>query len=74
MVDALKLLGPEAAKQVQLLGIDANPDAIKVADVENLFDRARHVAFVAFPHRFAYAIEIDVERLLHLYANRTRTN
>ena len=34
MVDALKLLGPEAAKQVQLLGIDANPDAIKVADVK----------------------------------------
>lgn len=32
MVQALKLLGPAAAR-VQLLGIDANPLAIKVADV-----------------------------------------
>lgn len=35
MVDALKLLGPDAAKQVQLLGINANPAAIKVSDVKN---------------------------------------
>lgn len=32
MVDALRLLGP-AASQVQLLGIDANPQATRVADV-----------------------------------------
>ncbi len=33
MVGALKLLGPGAASQVQLLGIDANPEKTKVADV-----------------------------------------
>src|SRR6266550_792295 len=32
MLEAKQLLGP-AGKQVQLLGIDANPDAISVADV-----------------------------------------
>jgi cytochrome oxidase Cu insertion factor (SCO1/SenC/PrrC family) len=34
MVDALSLLGP-AASQVQLLGVDANPEAIDVSDVKN---------------------------------------
>lgn len=33
MVDALKILGPAAASQVQLLGIDANPMKTQVADV-----------------------------------------
>ncbi len=33
MVDALKMLGPTAASQVQLLGIDANPEKTQVADV-----------------------------------------
>ena len=33
MVEALHLLGPAAASQVQLLGIDANPLKTKVADV-----------------------------------------
>ncbi len=33
MVDALKILGPAAASQVQLLGIDVNPGKTKVADV-----------------------------------------
>lgn len=35
MMDALQQLGPTAAKQVQLLGIDANPTAISVADVKS---------------------------------------
>ncbi len=33
MTEAVRMLGPAAAKQVQLLGIDANPDATSVADV-----------------------------------------
>ncbi|MEJ2010298.1 MAG: SCO family protein [Acidobacteriota bacterium] len=33
MVDALKILGPAAASQVQLLGIDANPAKTQVSDV-----------------------------------------
>jgi cytochrome oxidase Cu insertion factor (SCO1/SenC/PrrC family) len=33
MVDALKIVGPAAASQVQLLGIDANPSKTQVADV-----------------------------------------
>jgi cytochrome oxidase Cu insertion factor (SCO1/SenC/PrrC family) len=33
MVEALKILGPAAASQVQLLGIDANPLKFQVADV-----------------------------------------
>ena len=33
MTEAVHMLGPAAAKQVQLVGIDANPDATKVADV-----------------------------------------
>lgn len=35
MMDAVKQLGPAAAKDVQLLGIDANPTATTVADVKN---------------------------------------
>jgi cytochrome oxidase Cu insertion factor (SCO1/SenC/PrrC family) len=33
MTQAVSMLGPAAARNVQLLGIDANPDAIGVADV-----------------------------------------
>ena len=33
MVQALKILGPAAASQVQLLGIDANPQKTQVSDV-----------------------------------------
>jgi cytochrome oxidase Cu insertion factor (SCO1/SenC/PrrC family) len=33
MTAALSMLGPAASRHVQLLGIDANPDAIRVADV-----------------------------------------
>ncbi|MCL8208379.1 MAG: SCO family protein [Actinomycetia bacterium] len=33
MLDAMALLGPKAAAHVELLGVDANPDAISVADV-----------------------------------------
>lgn len=33
MTEARRMLGPAAAAHVQLLGIDANPDATKVADV-----------------------------------------
>ncbi len=33
MTAAVTMLGPAAARQVQLLGIDANPDATRVADV-----------------------------------------
>lgn len=33
MVEALKILGPAAASQVQLLGVDANPLKTQVADV-----------------------------------------
>jgi cytochrome oxidase Cu insertion factor (SCO1/SenC/PrrC family) len=33
MVEAVKLLGPAAASQVQLLGVDANPEKTQVADV-----------------------------------------
>lgn len=33
MLDAMALLGPRAASHVQLLGIDANPEATSVADV-----------------------------------------
>jgi cytochrome oxidase Cu insertion factor (SCO1/SenC/PrrC family) len=33
MTQAVAMLGPAAARNVQLLGIDANPDAIRVADV-----------------------------------------
>src|SRR5579864_9451412 len=32
MTQAVTMLGPAAARNVQLLGIDANPDAIRVAD------------------------------------------
>lgn len=35
MMDALKQLGPAAAKDVQLVGINANPTAITVSDVKN---------------------------------------
>ena len=35
MTAALKLLGPSAASNVQLLGIDANPQAISTADVKS---------------------------------------
>jgi cytochrome oxidase Cu insertion factor (SCO1/SenC/PrrC family) len=33
MTEAVSMLGPAAARHVQLLGIDANPDATRVADV-----------------------------------------
>ena len=33
MTEAVGMLGPAAARHIQLLGIDANPDATKVADV-----------------------------------------
>jgi len=33
MTQAVSMLGPSAARNIQLLGIDANPDAISVADV-----------------------------------------
>jgi cytochrome oxidase Cu insertion factor (SCO1/SenC/PrrC family) len=33
MTEAVHMLGPAAARHIQLLGIDANPDATKVADV-----------------------------------------
>ena len=33
MTQAVRLLGPAAAADIQLLGIDANPDATRVADV-----------------------------------------
>lgn len=33
MVEAMKMLGPEAASQVQMLGIDVNPEKTTVADV-----------------------------------------
>ena len=33
MTQAVSMLGPTAAGNIQLLGIDANPDAIRVADV-----------------------------------------
>jgi cytochrome oxidase Cu insertion factor (SCO1/SenC/PrrC family) len=33
MTEAVSMLGPAAARHIQLLGIDANPDATKVADV-----------------------------------------
>src|SRR5215470_18023340 len=33
MTQAASMLGPAAARNIQLLGIDANPDAIGVADV-----------------------------------------
>jgi len=33
MTQAVSMLGPAAAGNIQLLGIDANPDAIRVADV-----------------------------------------
>ncbi len=33
MTEAVRLLGPGAAGRVQLLGVDANPDAIAVSDV-----------------------------------------
>jgi cytochrome oxidase Cu insertion factor (SCO1/SenC/PrrC family) len=33
MTEAVSLLGPGAAAKIQLLGIDANPDALKVSDV-----------------------------------------
>lgn len=33
MTEAVSMLGPDAARHIQLLGIDANPDATKVADV-----------------------------------------
>jgi cytochrome oxidase Cu insertion factor (SCO1/SenC/PrrC family) len=33
MTEAVSMLGPAAARHVQLLGIDANPDATQVADV-----------------------------------------
>jgi cytochrome oxidase Cu insertion factor (SCO1/SenC/PrrC family) len=35
MTQAVAMLGPAAARNVQLLGIDANPDAIRVADVRS---------------------------------------
>lgn len=34
MVNALQMLGPEAAQHVQLVGVNANPKAISVADVK----------------------------------------
>ncbi len=33
MTEAVSMLGPGAARHIQLLGIDANPDATRVADV-----------------------------------------
>jgi cytochrome oxidase Cu insertion factor (SCO1/SenC/PrrC family) len=33
MTEAVSMLGPAAARHIQLLGIDANPDATQVADV-----------------------------------------
>jgi cytochrome oxidase Cu insertion factor (SCO1/SenC/PrrC family) len=33
MTEAVSLLGPGAARRIQLLGIDANPDAVAVSDV-----------------------------------------
>jgi cytochrome oxidase Cu insertion factor (SCO1/SenC/PrrC family) len=44
MTEALSLLGPAAARHVQLLGVDANPDATTVADV-----RAYSVAHQMMP-------------------------
>jgi cytochrome oxidase Cu insertion factor (SCO1/SenC/PrrC family) len=33
MTEAVRMLGPDAARHIQLLGIDANPDATAVSDV-----------------------------------------
>jgi cytochrome oxidase Cu insertion factor (SCO1/SenC/PrrC family) len=33
MTEAVRMLGPAASRHIQLLGIDANPDATRVADV-----------------------------------------
>jgi cytochrome oxidase Cu insertion factor (SCO1/SenC/PrrC family) len=33
LTEAVSMLGPAAGRHVQLLGIDANPDATRVADV-----------------------------------------
>ncbi len=71
MVLAKELLG-KAGNSVQLLGVDANPDAIKVADVMDYSRVARHGQPVGLPDRLARPAEVGVEGLQHRRADRVR--
>ena len=71
MVLAKELLG-KAGSSVQLLGVDANPDAIKVADVMDYSRVARHDQPVGLPDRVARPAEVGMEGLQHRGADRVR--
>src|ERR1022692_502639 len=73
MVEAKDLLGA-AGDQVQLLGIDANPSATRVADVMGLLPGPRHGQPVGLPDRLARAAARSVEGLLRLRADRERAD
>jgi cytochrome oxidase Cu insertion factor (SCO1/SenC/PrrC family) len=63
MTEAVSLLGPSAAGQIQLLGIDANPDALRVSDVR-AYSRA-HGLMHAW--RFLTGSRAQVAAVWHAY-------
>ncbi len=73
MTEAVRMLGPAAAKHVQLLGIDANPDATAVSDV-----RAYSVAH-QMPHSWHFLTGSKSElapvwRAYHVYVAASHGN
>jgi hypothetical protein len=73
MTEARSMLGPAAAAHVQLLGIDANPDATKVADVRAYSSAHQMLRSWDFltgsPHQLA-----AVWRAYHVYVAASRGN
>jgi cytochrome oxidase Cu insertion factor (SCO1/SenC/PrrC family) len=63
MVEAVKLLGPDAASQVQLLGVDANPQKTKVADVAD-YTRTHELQG---RWQFLTGTRAQLERVWHAY-------
>jgi cytochrome oxidase Cu insertion factor (SCO1/SenC/PrrC family) len=63
MVEALKILGPAAAAQVQLLGVDANPEKTQIADVAAYTRRHE----LEGRWRFLTGSRAQLERVWHSY-------
>jgi len=63
MVEAVKLLGPGAASEVQLLGVDANPDKTKITDVAQY----THTHELEGRWRFLTGSRAQLERIWHSY-------
>jgi protein SCO1/2 len=64
MTEAVSLLGPGAASKIQLLGIDANPDALKVSDVR-AYSRAHELMHA---WRFLTGSRAQLAAVWHAYS------